>query len=394
MSRRWIPATIPGLVIAWTMLWVPVVAQSPGPDGLSGPASQPATVAALRMRSVALQTDLTRAPLSAVIAGGPGYIAVGATEDFGAEPEDSLILTSPDGQAWTPVDSDVLSGTKLEDIAAFPGGYVAVGSTSDGDIYTHGLVLVSVDGLEWQRASGREFAGMRLHGVTPWADGVAVVGEVLDRDGVWVRSLVITSVDGLEWARHRLPRSITQPRGIGAGESLLAVLDSMSTHAGAEDVTRPVVVTTSDLGSWTRRELGFEGELRSVVVDGDHVIAAGSMKDPRGREHGVLAYSPNAGRRWVRQPLTAPAGSWFTDISRDGPVIAFGGLWDEDREEHAPAAWTSTIGVDWERIPGAPGGGPAWIEDFVAFPDRPGGIAVGASGEDYDRPAVWVIEAD
>ena len=83
MPRRWIPATIIGLVIAWTMLWVPAVAQSPDPDGPSGPESLTATVAALRMRAIPLQTDLPRAPIVAIVAGGPGYIAVGAQENAG-----------------------------------------------------------------------------------------------------------------------------------------------------------------------------------------------------------------------------------------------------------------------------------------------------------------------
>ena len=305
-------------------------------------------------------------------------------------------MTSPDGLTWTAVDSDELSGVKLEDIASFRGGYVSVGSTSPGDILTDGVALVSADGRAWRAASERGLGRMRLYGVTPWAGGVAAVGDVIDTDAVWVRSVVLTSADGIDWTRHRLPRSITDARGIKSGDGLLAILDSISGHVGAEDVTRPVVATSTDLESWTRREQSFEGELRSVVVDGDHVIAAGSMNDPRGREHGVLAYSPNAGRRWVRQPLTAPAGSWSTGISLAGPVIATGGLWDEGDEEHAPAAWTSTIGMDWRRqIPVTASDEPAWIEDFAAFPDRPGGVAVGASGEDYDRPAgPWIIEAD
>jgi hypothetical protein len=394
MSRRWFPAMILGLVIACTTLWVPAVAQSPDPDGLSGPASLPATAASPRMRSVALPTDLPRYPFAAIVAGGPGFIAVGAPEDFGAFPGDSFIVTSPDGLTWTPVDSEVLSGVKLEDITAFPGGFVAVGSTNPGDILTDGVALVSPDGRTWQRASEQGLARLKLYGVTARADGVAAVGVATDRDGVWVRSIVLTSADGIDWTRHRLPRSITDPKVIGAGDGLLAVLDSVSTHEGAVDVTHPVIATTRDLESWTRRELGFDGELRTVTVDGDHVIATGSMNDPRGREHGVLAYSPDAGRRWVRQPLTSPPGSWFTSLSLDGPVIAAGGLWDERDEEHAPAAWTSTIGVDWRQIPVEPSDVPAWIEDFAPFPDRPGGVAVGASGEDYDRPAVWVIDSD
>ncbi|MET0773334.1 MAG: hypothetical protein ABWZ82_09635, partial [Candidatus Limnocylindrales bacterium] len=106
---------------------------------------------------------------------------------------------------------------------------------------------------------------------------------------------------------------------------------------------------------------------------------------------GVVVYSPNAGRRWVRLPPTAPRESEFTGISVDRAVIAVGSRENADLQP-VPAAWTSRIGVDWERIRG-PGSTVGSVADFIAFPDRVGGIAVGGTGARGDVPAVWVITA-
>jgi hypothetical protein len=106
---------------------------------------------------------------------------------------------------------------------------------------------------------------------------------------------------------------------------------------------------------------------------------------------GVVVYSPNAGGRWVRLPLTAPAGSQLSGVSVVGPVIAYGSREGADFAT-LPAAWAGMTAIDWNRIRGVPARVQGSVSDFVAFPDRPGGIAVGATGEMGEVPAIWVIE--
>ena len=107
---------------------------------------------------------------------------------------------------------------------------------------------------------------------------------------------------------------------------------------------RPVVATSTDLT--TRRE--GRG-------------ARSSSRPERGSE--TLEWFAPAPADWVR---ASPAEAAMSRVSPPGST----------------------------RIPATSADQPDRTRDFVAFPDRPGGIAVGASGEDYDRPAAWVIEAD
>jgi hypothetical protein len=59
-----------------------------------------------------------------VVAGGPGFVAVGTRQ-----PDDAAIWTSPDGTAWDPVPPDVaLEDALLTSVVASPGRLVAVGA--------------------------------------------------------------------------------------------------------------------------------------------------------------------------------------------------------------------------------------------------------------------------
>jgi hypothetical protein len=103
----------------------------------------------------------------------------------------------------------------------------------------------------------------------------------------------------------------------------------------------------------------------------------------------VLVYSPDAGKRWVQLPETAPIHSQFEGVSTAGPTIAFG------TQVNAvgigrPAAWITRFGVDWQRI-ASTSNGRGDIFDFAPFPDMPGGIAVGGAGSAADTPAIWRI---
>ena len=343
------------------------------------------------MSAVALPADLPRARLNAVTAGGPGFVAVGATEPEEVGPVDTLILTSVDGVTWAPVELGDLSRVgSLWDVVAVPAGLVAVGSTRDDDLRHQAVALMSTDGITWQASTDRDLRDAYMTSVAAWGDGVAAVGcVVLDPDDLCSRPVVWTSPDGLEWDRFRIPVAAGEPNVVASGDGLLVILGISSIIADG----RPVITTTRDLATWTRRELGFYGSLGSAVVDGDRIVAAGTDVEAPGDagSRGVVVYSPNAGRRWVRLPATAPAESEFAGIALGDAVITYGSRQNADRQS-LPAAWTSRIGVDWDRIRG-PGSVLGSVADLVAFPDRPGGIAVGGTGDLGDVPAVWVIEA-
>jgi hypothetical protein len=186
-----------------------------------------------------------------------------------------------------------------------------------------------------------------------------------------------------------MPAAAGEPNAVASGDGLLVVMGVSSAIADG----RPIISTTRDLSSWTRRALAFEGRLGPAVITGDQVFAAGTLVDQDGDVlfRGTVVFSPNAGRRWVRMPLTAPAGSSFDGLSMDGPVIAFGSREGADLQV-SPAAWYSRLGVDWTRIRGVRSSVQGFVSDFAAFPDRAGGIAVGGVGEAGGGTAIWLLE--
>lgn len=383
-------ATVLALVVVTGIL--PAVASAQGPSPSLTPAPPgPIRASDLRMTSVTLPPGLPSAALNAITRGGPGYVVVGAGRSGDTGPVATVILTSPDGLAWSAVRLGRLRqvGT-LEDVVAYPGGLVAVGSNWATTSRLDGIALTSADGLTWQASTDPDLRNAYLAGVATWGDGVVAVGCRRDQQGLCARPSAWTSTDGLEWERVPLPRTAGDPNAVASGDGLLVVLGVSSAIADG----RPVVTTTRDLATWTRRELGFEGRLESATIDGDHILAGGTLLDQDGEVlfRGVVAYSPDAGGRWLRLALTAPDGSQFTGASFDGPVIAYGSRELEDFSR-MPAAWLSLVGVDWTRIRGVPGRIRGEVTDFVPFLDRPGGIAVGAWGDVDADPIIWVIAA-
>jgi len=139
-----------------------------------------------------------------VTAGGPGVVAVGFDQDLGA----AAVWTSVDGIAWTrvPHSEAVFGGPANQDMSAVVAGgpgLVAVGEDFyGGDV--DAAVWTSVDGMTWTRVPHNEsvFGGpgnQQMLDVAVGGPGLIAVGydnPSGDRDAaVW------TSVDGLTWTR-------------------------------------------------------------------------------------------------------------------------------------------------------------------------------------------------
>ena len=127
--------------------------------------------------------------LTAVTAGGPGYIAVGsvATEDP-ADPTVAAVWTSTDGRAWARVPhDDVVFGsdgwTAMSAVTVGGPGLVAVGTAAQPPGSAVGAVWVSTDGVVWTRVtdSDEAFGGsddVYLQGVTAGGPGLVAVGMI------------------------------------------------------------------------------------------------------------------------------------------------------------------------------------------------------------------------
>ena len=135
-----------------------------------------------------------------VVAGGPGLVAVGARLDPGEtdEPVGGLVWTSRDGATWTRVGGERtfdLNHGNMNTVAVGGPGLIAAGTDIDGSV-----VWTSRDGTSWERVPRDRavFAGASISAITAWRDGLVALGaRVPDAIGLqW------TSRDGRAWVRE------------------------------------------------------------------------------------------------------------------------------------------------------------------------------------------------
>jgi len=195
--------------------------------------------------------------LNAVVAAGPGLVAVGSDE----LPEDAAAWVSADGTTWERIASETFSGVPDEnglegsqfmaDVTAGPGGILAVGSyehKQEDDI--DAAVWLSPDGLVWERIDAAALGGAGsqfMYSVTTWNGAYVAVGETAGPVGSDERRPVVwISNDGRDWEAiegtvFRFDATISAV--IGRGSRLLAV--GTSGHVG-----RPTVWFSDDGRAW------------------------------------------------------------------------------------------------------------------------------------------------
>jgi predicted Ser/Thr protein kinase len=136
--------------------------------------------------------------VKAIVAGGPGLIAVGSTGSVGSE--DAAIWTSKNGSKWRTRPGLFAPGSqRLTGVVAYGSGFVAVGSdgpSKQADV----AVWTSSDGLTWKRSTGEALTGPGLqfaHGVVDFKGKLVVVGnENLPGPGqaaVWIGTPITSS---------------------------------------------------------------------------------------------------------------------------------------------------------------------------------------------------------
>jgi hypothetical protein len=127
-------------------------------------------------------TPYTRANVSGVALGGPGFVAVGY-DDVGA-----VAWTSTDGLHWRRVDDPSFSSGRMMAVASAPAGLVAVGGNDHGAI-----AWMSLDGVAWSASRPFGTSDAWPISVAATAYGLVAVGGVQGTERVW------TSEDGHEW---------------------------------------------------------------------------------------------------------------------------------------------------------------------------------------------------
>jgi hypothetical protein len=361
----------------------PASAASPAPEASPAPTERPPRAGPRWQRAV--PADAGRGfELHDVIAGGPGFIAVGGGRPRreGADPR-ALIWLSEDGRQWqaTPLFGDAGSGV-VEAITATPDGFVAVGSGCCPD---RAAVWRSADGFVWERVADSEaLAGATMVDVVSSDSGLVAVGcpATLECSGgrVW-RS----SDGGTSWEvasdTTMIPFTVAQT----ADGFVAAGTDSDLQGRGA-------TATSADGTTWTvtvadRRP----GSFSDAETFADTVLVAGSERVSRRRDDGVLLQGPESS--WQEVTSSRFEGSSFEGLGTSAGMVVLVGSRQEDGVTVPFTLWSSDLDSFLRgRFPNAHEEDGARVNDAAFSADGTLAVAVGAL--DDGRPAVWFSELE
>jgi hypothetical protein len=118
--------------------------------------------------------------MKAVVAGGPGLVAVG--QEVGPTGSTAVAWTSVDGRTWTRREIEPRSTCGVCEslgVMAFRGGFVAVGLAGQGDT-GKAAVWTSPDGIAWTRSDDPDLGGpgsQYIKGIASWGEGMIAVGR-------------------------------------------------------------------------------------------------------------------------------------------------------------------------------------------------------------------------
>ena len=237
--------------------------------------------------------------MSAVTWGQSRWVAGGMEWGEGVG-EDGVIWTSPDGVSWSRVTLPD-PGREITDVIAGGPGFVAVGSAEStaADGMTRGWsgVWTSVDGTIWARVpDSPAFADAVIQRVVTGGPGLVGIGYAVDATGVFV-PVTWSSRDGLSWTKEPAPADPnpwTIVEGPLQGRIMTGVAATpngfvavgLEFGLNSRNLHRAAVWTSADGRSWARvpNDAVFDGGqdssarfgMRTVYLIGNRLIASGS----------------------------------------------------------------------------------------------------------------------
>ena len=346
-----------------------------------------------------------------VIAGGPGFVAVGRAVTGMPPYQEATVWTSTDGIEWSRLPHDPAAfGSErfqgMSDVTLGGPGLVAVGwSARFTDRDSAGFsdriagVWTSSDGITWSRVSRDDpaFAGEnapRLNAITAGGPGLVAVGDALsDGDG---SAAVMVSPDGVTWERIPHDEEVFGGEGnqtmravVAGGPGLVAVgIDDIGLDGDA------AVWTSPDGFTWTRvphddAVFGGDGShwINSITVGGPGLVAVG------GDNGNGAIWTSRDGIAWSRVPNNSEilGGRNMTDVTAGPTGLVIVGDTFMRRSNNA-AVWTSTDGMIWTRVPDdeAVFGGDGSLAMRAVTAGGPGLVAVGGVCCSFNA-VVWVF---
>jgi hypothetical protein len=305
--------------------------------------------------------------LTGVVHGGAGWLAVGgeggpagaaapvgvagtldsATAQGSQQP---ILMTSPDGQTWSPAaGAEPLAGPGLTLAGAAAGrpGYVVAGMR---DVHGQPMAALwwSADLTTWVpqgwwTGSKRSGVPSALLAVTAGTSGFAAVGAVGAHPAVWL------SRDGQGW----LSRSLALPAGArSAVLQRVAIQGSRITALGMQ--ARPsgpvpfAAVSVNGGRTWRETLLPVRGRqagVTALVAAGGGLLATGILGD--GGDQDVIIWWSHDGLAWhaVRPPgrwLRGPGAQQITGLSMSGNMLTGVGYTATGSGQH-PVLWQARI---------------------------------------------------
>jgi hypothetical protein len=237
------------------------------------------------------------------VAWGQGKWVAGGVEFNESVDQDGVAWTSPDGFNWTRATLPD-PGLGITGLVAGGPGFVAVGSSEsvEGEPMpgAHSGIWTSVDGTIWTRVpDGPIFANSFINAVVSGGPGLVAVGSTIDPvdpNGVFFPA-IWTSADGLAWTKEAIPTDPvpwTSVVGTLQGRTISSVVAVPEgfVAVGVEfgltptNLHRAAAWTSADGRSWARvphdpvfdggEDSGARFGMRAVYLIGDRLIAVGA----------------------------------------------------------------------------------------------------------------------
>lgn len=305
--------------------------------------------------------------LMAVAVSDGGFIVVG--RDMRGGGDDGTIRWSADGTSWLRVDRPgQFRDVSLVDVAAGPGGFVAIGTTTGADESPHPALVVvfaSDDGRTWvRRQAGLGDSRGYASAIAGGPEGFLVTADGADGGiSAWL------SRDGVTW-------QAIDPSATPAGPPTSPVADPQrgGWMALGPNVGDPIAMHTLDGLAWSSSAIGSSDATRAyeLAISSWGYLAVGGQGDCgpfSSCPEGPIAWWSGDGLAWSRLPAEATPfdlGGVAVGASEERGFVAVRGS----------GAWSSPDGWTWTELP-SPDDAQSQVNDVVVLGDRI--VAVGES---------------
>jgi hypothetical protein len=224
----------------------------------------------------------------------------------------SKLFVSVAGSPWHAA-TGINSDWSYEAVVAGGPGFVAVGTAQDALDHSTGVVATSVDGLNWSEVPPTAgMAGATIGGLAAGPTGLVAVGQLAGQTALW------TSPDGRTWTRVGLAKAPT-------GGTMSDVAHAGSHWVAAGSRAGQATTWTSNNGTtWQPGPSGLEIEgttIRRIVAIGSGFVALGESTRGDG-----AAWQSADGTSWTRLDTgdIFKQGAVSAVGAVDGRVVLFG----------------------------------------------------------------------